>query len=308
MLHLIISFDYTGQSWYGNADCRNVFNWLRDAAQQLVRTTNGKGYTTNGVKVRPGQVYTSLSSIAVGTGLKKSKVYSIIERFLNENQTIFKRQTKQYGTLFTLLHSSVYDDGQSEFQTANQTKSKRKSNDFPTVKEKKQKKEKIYNIYNNLDDENSADSAGAPPRAQAHGQSGDGTARQNAAPSAKAVRQGGKYESYLEWFGKNCRNLRTMKQMSADEFWTVRERFGAQAILDILLKMDNYKDTAKKNRTVYRTMLNWLKRDGYKEFRPEESDSSYERTQDYLRKLEEDHKNAISWDEHMKRKKAGQSS
>lgn len=68
------------------------------------------------------------------------------------------------------------------------------------------------------------------------------------------------YSKYVEWRMEKCPHLSKMQEMSEKEFTFVFSHYDRQAVFDTLLAMENYKDTAKKNRTIYRTLRNWLNR------------------------------------------------
>ena len=48
--------------------------------------------------------------------------------------------------------------------------------------------------------------------------------------------------------------------MSEVEFQKLKERFGAEAMAEVLQNIENRKDKRKLYANMYRTMLNWLKR------------------------------------------------
>lgn len=68
------------------------------------------------------------------------------------------------------------------------------------------------------------------------------------------------YSKYLEWRKKECPHLSKMQEMTEKEFTTATNIYGKHAVFETLVAMENYKDTAKKNRTIYRTLRNWLNR------------------------------------------------
>ena len=51
------------------------------------------------------------------------------------------------------------------------------------------------------------------------------------------------------------------EQVTEEQLCTLLLNYESTDIFDTLQSMENYKDTAKKNRSVYRTLRNWLNRD-----------------------------------------------
>lgn len=66
---------------------------------------------------------------------------------------------------------------------------------------------------------------------------------------------------FNEWIEKECPHLQSMEQMTEKELNTLIKIYSKDAVIATLRSMENYKDTAKKNRNVYRTCRNWLNRD-----------------------------------------------
>ena len=48
--------------------------------------------------------------------------------------------------------------------------------------------------------------------------------------------------------------------MSEVEFLKLKEQFGSEAMVETFLNLENRKDKRKQYANMYRTMLNWLKR------------------------------------------------
>jgi hypothetical protein len=71
------------------------------------------------------------------------------------------------------------------------------------------------------------------------------------------------YEKFLEWIKDNTPYVaRIARQPSENEFNLLKEKFPTSRITDLLMRMDNYKGCEKKYTSVYRTLLNWAKKDG----------------------------------------------
>lgn len=73
-----------------------------------------------------------------------------------------------------------------------------------------------------------------------------------------------KFVQYNQWIETNCPHLLKMEQMTEKELDTLLLNYQSEDIFNTLRKMENYRDTAKKNRSVYRTLRNWLNRDNNK--------------------------------------------
>lgn len=70
------------------------------------------------------------------------------------------------------------------------------------------------------------------------------------------------YQRFLEWLDKNCPHILTMAIPTEAEYKKLLAKVGSKSELTNLLSaMDNRKDTAKKNNSIYRTALNWWNRD-----------------------------------------------
>lgn len=74
------------------------------------------------------------------------------------------------------------------------------------------------------------------------------------------VHEDSSYSKYLAWRKESCPHLSKMQEMTEKEFKTVIELYGREKVIDTLVSMENYKDTARKNRSIYRTLRNWLNR------------------------------------------------
>ena len=73
-----------------------------------------------------------------------------------------------------------------------------------------------------------------------------------------------KFVQFNQWIQTNCPHLLKMQQITEKELDTLLLNYQSEDIFDTLRKMENYKDTAKKNRSIYRTLRNWLNRDNKK--------------------------------------------
>jgi len=68
------------------------------------------------------------------------------------------------------------------------------------------------------------------------------------------------------WIEKNAPNVLNVQYQITDEQLTeLKKKYTGDKIRDYLLRMHNWKDTAKKNTSVYLTMLSWIRQDLKKE-------------------------------------------
>ena len=71
------------------------------------------------------------------------------------------------------------------------------------------------------------------------------------------------YSSFLKWLNQNCTHLLKMNIPTEEEFQKLMEAAdqNKKTLTDKLLAMENNKDVPKTKRSIYRTCLEWLKRD-----------------------------------------------
>lgn len=68
-----------------------------------------------------------------------------------------------------------------------------------------------------------------------------------------------RFIKFVEFLEKNCPHLRQMEQPTEEQFNKMLEKAGdAKRLSELLLNMENSKDTPKKRRSIYRTAINWL--------------------------------------------------
>lgn len=80
--------------------------------------------------------------------------------------------------------------------------------------------------------------------------------------SSPPVLMSERYTKFISWFVENCPHLKKMEQPAEDQFFKLLEKAGnANKLQDILLAMENNKETPSKRRSVYLTAMNWLNRD-----------------------------------------------
>lgn len=71
------------------------------------------------------------------------------------------------------------------------------------------------------------------------------------------------YLNFLDWLKKNCTHLLKMNIPTEEEYQKLMEAAdkSKKKLTDKLLAMENNKDVPKTKRSIYRTCLEWLKRD-----------------------------------------------
>ncbi len=71
------------------------------------------------------------------------------------------------------------------------------------------------------------------------------------------------YLNFLDWLNKNCTHLLKMNIPTEEEYQKLMEAAdkSKKKLTDKLLAMENNKDVPKTKRSIYRTCLEWLKRD-----------------------------------------------
>ena len=74
------------------------------------------------------------------------------------------------------------------------------------------------------------------------------------------------FEKFEHWIKENatyCSNSKHLKQLSEQEFLTLKEKFTSQQIIDAILDLENRKDLRGKYSNLYRTLNNWIKNRKY---------------------------------------------
>lgn len=70
------------------------------------------------------------------------------------------------------------------------------------------------------------------------------------------------FEKFNDWLKKNAPSILKMPEpMTKDELFKLKEAYPPQTIYSMFIKMDNYKPLLKKNKSAYRTFLNWVSRE-----------------------------------------------
>ena len=73
-----------------------------------------------------------------------------------------------------------------------------------------------------------------------------------------------KFVQFNQWVQTNCPHLLKMEQMTEKELDTLLLNYESEDVFNTLRSMENYKPITKNNRSVYRTLRNWLYRDNKK--------------------------------------------
>ena len=71
------------------------------------------------------------------------------------------------------------------------------------------------------------------------------------------------YQNFIDWLNKNCTHLLKMNIPTEEEYQKLMEAAdqSKKILTGKLLAMENNKDVPKTKRSIYRTCLEWLKRD-----------------------------------------------
>ncbi|SET22347.1 hypothetical protein [Prevotella sp. kh1p2] len=77
--------------------------------------------------------------------------------------------------------------------------------------------------------------------------------------------QSEKFVQFNQWLQANCPHLLKMQeQITEEQLNALLHNYESEDIFDTLRSMENYKPITKNNRSVYRTLRNWLNRDNKK--------------------------------------------
>lgn len=70
------------------------------------------------------------------------------------------------------------------------------------------------------------------------------------------------FRNFLDWVDKETPCLKKIqRQITQKEYCKMKEKYNKKQITDVLTKIDNYKDAPKKYTSVYRTFLDWARKD-----------------------------------------------
>ena len=70
------------------------------------------------------------------------------------------------------------------------------------------------------------------------------------------------FKNFLDWVDKETPCLKKIqRQITQKEYYKMKEKYNKKQITDVLTKIDNYKDAPKKYTSVYRTFLDWARKD-----------------------------------------------
>lgn len=70
------------------------------------------------------------------------------------------------------------------------------------------------------------------------------------------------YDKFNAWLRENTPNvLRIQRQISEPELLRLKAKYNTQQIMNVLGQIDNYKTAVRKYTSVYRTFLNWAKKE-----------------------------------------------
>lgn len=73
------------------------------------------------------------------------------------------------------------------------------------------------------------------------------------------------YSKFLDWMKRNapyCNNPKNFShQITEEEFYRLKEKYSGKELADIIEQIENRKDLRKRYTNLYRTVLNWIKRE-----------------------------------------------
>ena len=73
------------------------------------------------------------------------------------------------------------------------------------------------------------------------------------------------YQKFLDWMKRKapyCNNPKNFShQITEDEFYKLKEKYSGKELADIIEQIENRKDLRKRYTNLYRTVLNWIKKE-----------------------------------------------
>jgi hypothetical protein len=98
---------------------------------------------------------------------------------------------------------------------------------------------------------------------------GNGNGKENNTPPTppRGESELSDFEKFKQWLiahAPYCANPKNFTQMTENEFVKLKEKYTSQQIADMIEQIENRKDLRKRYSNLYRTVLNWLKRNDEK--------------------------------------------
>jgi hypothetical protein len=220
--------------------------WSRDANTLYLYTWLSMNADKN------GQIRTSRADLSERTGLSERQIRTSLEKLIATKYAT-KLATKlptKFATILTVCYLASYNVEKNASDQVNDQVNDQVSDQVAKEKEKKQKK--IENIYNNIYNNNK------PPTHTNVCVVPQGDTRENTP-----------YGKFLKWLKDNCPYIATHYKLPKEsEFAKIYEQYGGMAIAVECENIENRVDLRKRYSNLYRTLLNWLKRNDSKRNNP----------------------------------------
>ncbi|HBG40224.1 MAG TPA: hypothetical protein DDW85_02270 [Porphyromonadaceae bacterium] len=213
------------------------WEWYKDSHMvhlfiHLLIMANHEDKKWRGLTLKRGQLVTSRNILSAQTGISDRSIRTCLERLKSTNELTIQSSNKN--SIITICNYDNYQsredmsDQQNDQQTRQQATIKR-----PTIKQElKEDKKKRKESTTTVVDEKSA------------------------SPD---------FLKFNLWLAKNapyCANPKNFeKQISEENFFRLKEKYNGEQIAFIIGQIENRKDLRKRYTDLYRTVLNWAKKE-----------------------------------------------
>lgn len=184
------------------------------------------------VIVKRGQIYASIRFLSTAFGWSTKKVGNYLQML--ETDKMVKRETvKETGqSVLTICNYDKYNTVVSEKETVRKQRGNAEETKYNTVNTDSKEILSIESIQK-----------------EPIGSSSSHT----------------DYEKFRDWLSRKapyCANIKNFPiQISENEFDKLKKQYSGQQVADIIEQIENRKDLRKKYTNLYRTVLNWLKKE-----------------------------------------------
>ena len=209
------------QPWYGDVNATYLYVWLCLNADE------------------DGKIVTSYRRLSQQTGLPMQQLRTALKKLQLTHQ--LTHQLTQSSLVITICYLATCKGEKNAANTPTNTPSNTPSNtptntpsNTPTKEEKEKNQKKKNKIYN-------------PP---AH------------TYVCASPQRGDPHAGFIAWLKEKCPYIyKNLELPTEQEFAKLKENYTAQEIADECEKIENRVDLRKKYKNLYRTLLNWLKRE-----------------------------------------------
>ncbi len=234
--------------WYDDTNMVRLFLHLLLKAASTAENWHG-------IKVKRGQVVTSIRTLADQTKLSVRNVRTCMQRLTDAHE--IDTQVTHLNTIVTICKYDSYSvcenvaDKETTQQRHSERHSEKEENEEKEIRKKEPKKEikkeEVKEEKRSLQLANARDT-GVCVREGDGGMSGqtgaDGVVR------------------FLGWLGVNCPYLAGHLTMpTAEQFEKLKATYGSQEIASTCLQIENRLDLRRRYKSLYLTLNNWLKRE-----------------------------------------------